>query len=96
MPSFWKYEKCPPLHVKGLDERWSVEVWKVTSGDTGIQYYVQILTGAHGTTPVHSTYICNCKDAMIHGQNLVAIVKEGTGCKHTQKLAEYFDERRPK
>lgn len=92
---FWQYEKCAPLNV-ALPDGWKVEVWRVTSGDTGKAYYVQVLTGAHGTTPVESTYICNCKDAMIHGQNLVAIARESYGCKHSENLHKYLEERKKK
>lgn len=89
--NLWRYEKCAPLKVD-LPEGWSVEVWKVHSGDSDKSYYVQVLRGAHGTTPVESTYICNCGDAMIHGLNLVAIAGEGTGCKHSEHLDEYLTE----
>jgi hypothetical protein len=112
MPNFWRYEKCAPLtihspegnHQRELPEWFHVDVYRVTSGDTGRSYYVQILTetrvisvtssaSSQNFSTTKSTYICNCQDAMIHGLNLVAIARESVGCKHGEKLREYLEEK---
>lgn len=107
--NLWRYEKVP---VRGALQvvqdnlpNWRVEVWKVTSGDSGETYYIQSMychkvppTGELATIYKCTIYLCNCESAIMRGQNMqsisAGILQVGNGCKHVEHLKLYLKERK--
>jgi hypothetical protein len=70
-------------------KNYKIEVWKVTSGDSGEKYYVQILKQI---APPHLYYFCHCPNGfpMIP----LEVLQLGKHCKHIEHLKQFLKERK--
>lgn len=74
----------------------TLEVYKVTSGDSGKKYYVQVLSIERemGRVPNTTILVCNCNEGYF--RIVLAILGIEDPCKHTIHLKEYLEERKKK
>jgi hypothetical protein len=89
----WTYEeKSPRDDLKlQLAGDWQVKVFKVTSGDSGKEYYVHLLYQL-SYSPKNKTPIalCTCPQGEYLHTPLVATGQYGSMCKHSIMLVEFL------
>lgn len=98
----WKYEKLDTRDdVKtAMPDNWTVHVYKVTSGDSGKKYHVQVIedglrfssAAIKGTR--HRIYLCECPEGTFKAPlSIVGALPYGP-CKHAQNLAMFLSEKK--
>lgn len=94
---FWKYEQTVTREdvLTALPDHCTVTVYKVTSGDTGKIYYVQVLKirwdFPNKQNASQTVYLCNCPEGTFRAP--LEVVGAGRGCKHAENLAVFLKER---
>lgn len=101
----WKYEQLDTREdvITAMPDNWTVRVYKVTSGDSGKKYHVQIveeiravklLPGAPGSDRKERIYLCNCPEGTFKAPlSIVGALPYGP-CKHAQNLAMFLAEKK--
>lgn len=88
----WKYERKDVREdvETQMPDNWKLEVWLVTSGDSGDQYWIQVLTESltGKTTPL---YLCDCPQGKFKAP--LSVVGLGPQCKHAINLAAVRQQR---
>lgn len=89
----WRYQKCDTRDdVKtGMPDGWKVDVYKVTSGDSGKQYYVQCIS----SLTMDDIYLCNCPEGTFRAPlGIVGASAPSKICKHAENLAAFLKEKK--
>lgn len=99
MASFrWQYDErdIRPDVELNLPPDWKLQVFKVTSGDSGKHYWIQVLRQKDWKASRRQTItLCNCPE----GQFLAPLVVVGLGehrCKHATALLAYLEDKEEK
>ena len=95
----WRYELVDTRDDVSLalkSTTMSTEVYKVTSGDSGKKYYVQVLSIEQemGRVPSTKVYLCNCPEGTFRAP--LSVIGLGPVCKHAKNLAVFLKERKSK
>lgn len=88
----WKYDLVDTRDdVKTeMPDGWKVEVYKVTSGDSGKTYYVQHV---HWGDSKGSYFFCSCPEGIFRAP---IAMTGGKCCKHAENLKQFLEERKKK
>lgn len=83
----WKYDLLETREdvLREMPDGWRVEVYKVTSGDSGKEYFVQKV--ARPGVPRMYFYLCNCREGLFR---IPVAITGGRCCKHTENLIEFL------
>ncbi len=95
MPKLWQYdEKELREDVKlNLPEDWKCRVFKVTSGDSGKTYWVQLLSNDYAALNVKrmTLSLCNCSEGYF--QLPLSVLGLKMCCKHASNLLEFLKDK---
>jgi len=93
MSPMWKYEEKELREDVRLNlpNHWKCQVFKVTSGDTGKEYWVQIIgSGGHHLNQI---VLCDCPEGKFH-QPLTVLGLKDFICKHGQNLLAFLKDKK--
>ena len=92
---FWKYERADVRDdVKtSLPNHYSLDIYKIRSGDSGKTYYTQILRqNDRGFSQMKPVYLCDCPEGIFKAP--LSVLGLGPQCKHAVNLVQFLKERK--